>query len=445
MVNLASFDLAEFSPLPAIIGGLCLGLFSSSKVFLTGRPLGISSILRSALQAKRKDVTVLKWGVNVVFMSGFVFAALIGAIFHPHLLQPFPKSPHATPKWGGNAFFYVRILFGGLVTGVGTTYSNGCTSGHGITGISRFSLRSLVATCCFMFSAIVTGTATNISKDFPKPPKDYAISSPEESGSAYICVAVAAVALAAVSSVSLVNPDDSFALRTFRVYAIDFICAFGFSHGLIIGGMALPSKMAGFLDLRNWDPTLPFIMIGAHLIQTPVMQLIIEPTLLKNTPPLISFVDKEGKHPDCQNEGMCGWAIKGVNKKLVDRQLVFGALMFGVGWALSSTCPGPSMLLLGAYYDKWPLDHNLGLALGWFCTFVAGSYVAQLLPFPKKKVAPAPSADEEAGKITEVEQSARKEAAVAELPVQGVVVENADSSKVEEEKAGAEEEAAEGA
>eukprot|EP00961_Rhodomonas_salina_P101886 1370638-Rhodomonas_salina.1 len=103
------------------------------------------------------------------------------------------------------------------------------------------------------------------------------------------------------------------------------------------------------------------------------------------------------------------------------------------------------MLLLGAYYDKWPLDHNLGLALGWFCTFVAGSYVAQLLPFPKKKVAPAPSADEEAGKITEVEQSARKEAAVAELPVQGVVVENADSSKVEEEKAGAEEEAAEGA
>eukprot|EP00961_Rhodomonas_salina_P139179 1872913-Rhodomonas_salina.1 len=170
-------------------------------------------------------------------------------------------------------------------------------------GFSRLSLRSLVATCCFMFSAIATGTATNVTKDPPKPPQNAALASPGDSTSAYIALVIAVVALAGVSGVSVVNPEGGFRLRAVRVYAIDFISAFGFASGLIIEGMAMPSKMAGFLDLRNWDRTLPFIMLGAHLIQTPVMQFIIEPTLLTSKPPIISFVDAEGNHPDCADSG----------------------------------------------------------------------------------------------------------------------------------------------
>eukprot|EP00961_Rhodomonas_salina_P026386 356109-Rhodomonas_salina.3 len=118
----AVWDAAAFSPLPAVIGGLCLGVFAFSFFRLLGRPLGVSGFLRELLSVPRKGK--LEYGVSMSFVSGLVTAGSVAAIYHPQLLTPIPESPTVTPQ----NLWHVRYLVGGLFVGFGTCLSNGCTS-----------------------------------------------------------------------------------------------------------------------------------------------------------------------------------------------------------------------------------------------------------------------------------------------------------------------------
>lgn len=126
----------------ALIGGFMIGLAAVWLAWANGRIAGISGILghvvELVVQQKREP-----FGWRIAFLVGLVGAPVVWMSF-----AALPPSLQQTGSMG--------LVIGGLLVGLGTRYANGCTSGHGICGLSRFSLRSLIAVCSFMGSAVIT-------------------------------------------------------------------------------------------------------------------------------------------------------------------------------------------------------------------------------------------------------------------------------------------------
>lgn len=127
-----TLDWNAFTPWPALAGGLLIGLAAAMFVLLNGRIAGISGILGGLLKPVRGDVS---W--RVAFVAG-----LIGA---PWAYAAFSALPRVQVDAG-----YGVLVAAGLLVGIGTRYGAGCTSGHGVCGLSRLSPRSLAATAAFM-------------------------------------------------------------------------------------------------------------------------------------------------------------------------------------------------------------------------------------------------------------------------------------------------------
>ena len=133
-----SIDWSHFTPWSSLAGGLLIGLATAMFLLLSGRIAGISGIVGGLLRPARGDIA---W--RVVFILGLVAAPVFFAVAAP-LPQVRIDADTAT------------LIAAGLLVGVGTRYGSGCTSGHGICGLSRGSPRSLVATAAFMFAGFVT-------------------------------------------------------------------------------------------------------------------------------------------------------------------------------------------------------------------------------------------------------------------------------------------------
>src|SRR5687767_9444827 len=125
--------MAQFTPVGALIGGALIGASASLLLWLNGRVAGISGIVAGLVRPQRGDL-----GWRVSFVAGLVVAGILLALAKPSLFG----APAARPL--------VIIGAAGLLVGVGTGLANGCTSGHGVCGLSRLSKRSLVATLTFM-------------------------------------------------------------------------------------------------------------------------------------------------------------------------------------------------------------------------------------------------------------------------------------------------------
>lgn len=133
-----SIDWTSFTPGTSLAGGLLIGLASALFLLFNGRIAGISGIVGGLLKPARGDVA---W--RVAFAAGLVIAPLVYA-----LAAPLPQV-HVEAS-------YPVLLIAGLLVGIGTRYGSGCTSGHGICGLSRRSPRSVMATVAFMFAGFVT-------------------------------------------------------------------------------------------------------------------------------------------------------------------------------------------------------------------------------------------------------------------------------------------------
>ena len=133
-----SIDWNAFTPWSSLFGGLLIGLAAAMFVLLNGRVAGISGVLGGLLMPLKGDVL---W--RVAFVGGIVIAPLIYSLF---LVLP-PVQIDAD---------YAALITAGLLVGVGTRYGAGCTSGHGVCGLSRLSLRSLAATATFMGAGFAT-------------------------------------------------------------------------------------------------------------------------------------------------------------------------------------------------------------------------------------------------------------------------------------------------
>ena len=127
-----------FTPWSALIGGMLIGLAAAMFALLNGRVAGISGVLGGLFNPTRGDI-----GWRVAFIGGLVSASLVYGLFA------------ALPAVQIDAS-YVALVVAGLLVGVGTRYGAGCTSGHGVCGLSRLSPRSLVATLAFMGAGFVT-------------------------------------------------------------------------------------------------------------------------------------------------------------------------------------------------------------------------------------------------------------------------------------------------
>ena len=131
-------NIVNFTPIPAFTGGLIIGLAVAVFFLLNGRLVGISGIASNALTEKENKFD------NLLFLLGLIIAPFIYSIFSNGGINISISNS------------YVLMIAAGLLVGIGTRISGGCTSGHGISGIGRFSLRSIIATITFMIIGILT-------------------------------------------------------------------------------------------------------------------------------------------------------------------------------------------------------------------------------------------------------------------------------------------------
>ena len=136
-------NIVNFTPVSALTGGLLIGLSVILFFILNGRMIGVSGIASNFLISKENRIE------NLFFLIGLILGPSIYTYFLGQEIQITIS----------NSLFL--LIGGGMLVGFGTRLSSGCTSGHGISGISRFSLRSILATMTFMIVGILTVLITN--------------------------------------------------------------------------------------------------------------------------------------------------------------------------------------------------------------------------------------------------------------------------------------------
>lgn len=130
-----TIDWIHFTPWLSLAGGVLLGLASAAFILINGRILGISGILGGLLTPRSGDI-----GWRIAFVMGIAASSLVAGFIFPAALIEAPRIEAG----------YAVIAISGLLVGFGTRYGSGCTSGHGVCGLSRLSPRSLVSTLTFM-------------------------------------------------------------------------------------------------------------------------------------------------------------------------------------------------------------------------------------------------------------------------------------------------------
>ena len=133
-----TIDWLNFTPWSSLAGGILIGLAAAALLLLLGRIAGISGIVGGLLQPSKGDT-----GWRLAFVLGLLAAPTVYTLF-----QPLPAIEVTADL--------PLLLVAGLLVGVGTRYGSGCTSGHGVCGLSRLSPRSLAATLAFMAAGFAT-------------------------------------------------------------------------------------------------------------------------------------------------------------------------------------------------------------------------------------------------------------------------------------------------
>ena len=136
----------NFTPYSALLGGILIGLSIVLYFYTTGRLAGVSGIVENAIIKKANRIS------NILFLLGLVLGPLLYCYTKEPLTIAFNLPDHSFTITDS----YPLVIIGGLLVGFGTRLSGGCTSGHGICGIGRLSISSLIATMVFVGVAMLT-------------------------------------------------------------------------------------------------------------------------------------------------------------------------------------------------------------------------------------------------------------------------------------------------
>ena len=131
-------NIVNFTPITATVGGMIIGLAVVMFFLFNGRLVGISGIASNALTEKDNKFD------NLLFLIGLVIGPILYTLFTNNEINITTSNS------------LILLIVAGLLVGIGTRISGGCTSGHGISGVGRFSLRSIIATITFMIVGILT-------------------------------------------------------------------------------------------------------------------------------------------------------------------------------------------------------------------------------------------------------------------------------------------------
>jgi len=287
------------------------------KTGVTGEVLGVSGSTRGLLYAPTFG--------KLAFILGLV---LSGVIMN-QAYGGFEDLPPREQSTGDRVRFLLRLFFGGGLVGFGTALGNGCTSGHGLTGLARLTIRSWVAVPTFMVCAAVAATAFGTATDLPTQPfpEEDVVELDETVAIAAGLIALVLMAMGAAAVYRRLHPEAEPAVRL--KIAAELLSGLTFGAGLSLSTMVRASKVAGFLDLGSgtWDGSLMFVMGGALCVTFPFHQTL---QRIAGARPLLG--GGFGLPPRC---------------KPVDWSLVLGAMIFGLGWGTCGMCPGPMWVALG--------------------------------------------------------------------------------------------------
>lgn len=295
------------TPLQSAAGGALLGATSATKLILNGRVLGISGTTKNLLLGSSSKSEQAE---RLAFTLSLCLGGVLLGVFCP---QCFDHIPAAFPAW--------RMSLAGLLVGVGAALGNGCTSGQGLSGNARLSLRSFVFTVLIMLSGGASATAFNTASELAVAGASTAILSSTEAMSAGVFT------LTLLVGAFLLRHQHRFMARA----AVEGASGFAFAHGLALSGMVKPFKVAAFLSFLSnlFDAGLVFVMGTALLVLTPITQLVLR---------------RNGSKPMLADD----YSSIPKPSSLVDARLVTGALLFGLGWGLAGLCPGPALVSLSA-------------------------------------------------------------------------------------------------
>jgi len=348
-----------------ILGGAIIGLSAAVLLLFSGDILGASGIISSLTLYPTATLRDVNQHWKVVHVAAFLLTS------HLYYASEYQDKENGLASLSWSAF-----LIGGFFVGFGTRLGNGCTSGHGICGLARFSKRSLVSVCSFMAVGILTTYLTQeATTPFPKETFDFLRSNPEDpieiwdTFAALLAGFVALVAFVAPSFHILGGEDDPKASSNARrKLAAATVAGVLFSSGLYISEMVYPVRVLGFLNVGlmwegEWDATLMFVMGGGVIISLISYQLIDGYAVMGRFLPFRPLTRPLALSDDSK---FCVPA-----NCIIDRDLILGAISFGFGWGISGLCPGPAMVLAGVGVS-WVL-------VCYWPAFFIGACLAQLL------------------------------------------------------------------
>lgn len=291
--------------LPSIIGGALIALATTINFFFFGKITGMSSIFSGLLNGRGQQDFNKKYALAVGLITGtYGLHYVLGNTFTiwGHTIVIFDtENMKSNPS-----LLYFAVA--GLLVGFGTKLACGCTSGHGICGLPRLSKRSIIAVLVFMSAGMFTANS------FHWEPPTLSINIFDSINQyAYLVRYVYFFSLGYLIYIIA---------RSFTKFEVcwSFIIGLLFGLGLSISGMCRRSHVLNFLRFGNkgWNPSLLVVMGTAVLIN------FITFNLAFRYGPLYSYEFDLPKRP-------------------VDEQLIFGSMIFGVGWGMAGICPGPAM------------------------------------------------------------------------------------------------------
>eukprot|EP00697_Spironema_sp_BW2_P004777 gnl/Spiro4/16468_TR8854_c0_g1_i1.p1 gnl/Spiro4/16468_TR8854_c0_g1~~gnl/Spiro4/16468_TR8854_c0_g1_i1.p1 ORF type:complete len:344 (-),score=87.30 gnl/Spiro4/16468_TR8854_c0_g1_i1:49-1080(-) len=312
----------DFSASDGILGGLLIGSSCSLHLLFAGKITGWSKMVSEGLLfplcGKKDQQVVFRWA----FLSGSLMGGFVATLFRS-------SSPWLTGSVDVN-FFSPAGLCGALLVGTsgflvgsGTTIANGCTSGYGVCGLARLSVRSLVAVLAFMGSAVLSASVIRpwVVAHLPSTPQVTTATLPFAGVlGGLVCTALTSAAFLRWSNGAEANAELEYPRLS---HAVSYASGVLFGAGLVVSSMVNWRKTLSFLNVASgqWDPQLMFVMGSALLVALPAFQKIL-----------------------AQRKPVCATRFDLPVSTKIDTRLVSGAMLFGLGWGLHGVCPGPGFM-----------------------------------------------------------------------------------------------------
>ncbi|CAI5974692.1 unnamed protein product, partial [Closterium sp. NIES-64] len=310
-----------FTPWSSLFGGVLIGVAATLHLLMSGRIMGASGIINGAISGASD------WPFRVAFLVSML---AVGCAAHLALPSAFGAPTFPAPAQDPIGSVILPAV-AGVLAGFGSQLGSGCTSGHGVCGLPRLSIRSFVAVCTFMTTGAIASMLSNallppVASAAPvAPPTNAWIAALSVSAASLLLLLVRSlVSLPAPPSVAKDEPPKAAVPGAVPPVLLlsSVLSGAVFAVGLTFSGMLNPAKVKAFLDpIHGWDPSLAFVMGGAVLFN-----LIAFHFVLKQRHPLLAP----------------SFALP--TRKEITKELVIGSAIFGLGWGLAGFCPAPALV-----------------------------------------------------------------------------------------------------